>query len=108
MTNTTDTLFTTKRQDRSLIIIQEAVDDKGVWRPIEYWVHSTCGNSYLQALQLSSGMYVTIPIRQYKGEYKTKFRLKMRNDKQIIFLDTFEGSILKSQFGKRWVANGYY
>jgi hypothetical protein len=98
--NTTDTTFNVTRQDGSLIMIQEAMDEKGQWQPIEYWVYSGCGNSYFDPLELNPGKYVMIPIKEYHGNFKTKIRLKMKNDKKIIYSESFEGSIDKSQFEK--------
>jgi hypothetical protein len=98
--NTSDATFNAKRQDGSLIMIQEAMDAEGKWQPIEYWVYSGCGNSYFDPLVLTPGNYVMIPIKEYKGSFKTKFRLKMKKDTSLFYSDTFEGSIDKSQFEK--------
>lgn len=99
--NASDSTFNAERQDGSLIMIQEAINGKGEWKPIEYWVYSGCGNSYFDPLKLDSGKYVMIPIKQYHGSFKTKFRLKMKKDKTLFYSETFEGSIEKSQFQKQ-------
>lgn len=98
--NTTDSTFSATRQDGSLIIIQEAIDKDGKWKPIEYWVFSGCGNSYFRPLVLKSGQYVIIPIKKYSGNYKTKIRLKFRYGKDLIYSEPFEGSINLSLFIK--------
>ena len=92
--------FTAKRQDESLIMIQEALDENGNWLPIEYWVYSGCGNSYFNPLELDSGKYVMIPIRKYSGYFNTKIRLKMKKDSTLFYSQPFEGSIDKEQFQK--------
>ena len=101
LVNMSDSTFKAKRQDGSLIMIQEAMDEKGKWKPIEYWVYSGCGNSYFDPLKLDSGKYVMIPIKQYHGSFKTKFRLKMKIYNTLFYSETFEGSIEKSQFEKQ-------
>lgn len=100
LVNATDSTFTAKRQDGSLIMIQEAMDDKGSWQPIEYWVYSGCGNSYFNPLQLASGKYVLIPIKKYSGNFKTKIRLKFKYGNNVLYSDSFNGSVEKSQFMK--------
>lgn len=98
--NTTDSTFSAKRQDGSLIMIQEALNEKGKWIPIEYWVHSGCGNSYFNPLKLDSGKYIMIPIKKYSGNFKTKIRLKLKAGKTIFYSEPFQGEIDKSQFKK--------
>jgi len=78
LVNASDSLFHVPRQDGSLIMIQEAINEQGEWTPIEHWISSGCGNSYFSPLKLEAGNYVMIPIKQYKGRYKTKIRLKLR------------------------------
>lgn len=100
--NTTDTLFQAERQDGSLMMIQEALLEDGRWLPIEYWVHSGCGNSYFNPLKLEPNTYVVVPIRKYSGDYKTKVRLKMKQNGQQLFVSkSFEASIDKGLFNKR-------
>lgn len=103
--NTSDSTLTLERQDASLVIIQEALDENGNWEPIEYWVDSGCGNSYLNPVNLSPGKYIIVPIRKYKGEFKTRIRLRYkyfyRGGEGIMISDSFEGSIDKSQFQKQ-------
>ncbi len=98
--NTTDSIFNANRQDGSLIMIQEAQNAEGEWQPIEYWVYSGCGNSYFEPLSLEPGKYVMIPIKEYNGKMKTKFRLKMKKDKSLFYSESFDGTINPSQFEK--------
>ncbi len=101
LVNNSDSTFKTSQQDGSLIMIQEAMDEQGQWVPIEHWVRSGCGNSYHQ-LTLEPGHYVMIPIKEYKGSYHTKIRLKMRRRRgsNIFYSEPFKGSIDPSQFRK--------
>lgn len=98
LVNTTDSIFSAKKQDRSLIMIQEAIDENGNWRPIEYWVYSGCGNSYFSPLKLEPGKYLMLPIKKYHGNYKTKARLKFKYGTDVMFSDSFDVSINKAQF----------
>lgn len=98
--NNTDSTVKLTRQDGSLIMIQEALDEEGEWKPIEHWVPSRCGNSYFHPLYIDSGEYVIIPIRKYKGSFKTKIRLKFVYKREVHFSDSFDASINKSQFEK--------
>ena len=100
LVNTSKETFTAKRQDGSLIMIQEALDEEGEWKPIEYWVYSGCGNSYDNPLELDSGKYVIVPIKKYSGEFKTKIRLKFKYGKKIMYSKPFSGSVNLSQFNK--------
>ena len=98
--NTTDSTFKTELQDGSLIMIQEALNEKNEWQPIEYWVNSGCGNSF-ESLKIDPGQHVIIRIIQYAGSFKTKIRLKMRKDRSIFYSEPFEGTVDKSQFEKQ-------
>lgn len=98
--NTTNDTIESTTQDGSLIMIQEALNKKGEWQPIEYWVHSGCGNSYFNPLMLAPGNFVVVPIRKYQGNFETKIRLKWKNGKETYYSEPFEGSINTTQFEK--------
>ena len=100
LVNASDSSFTAKRQDGSLIMIQEALDEKGKWLPIEYWVYSGCGNSYFDPLELGSGKYVMIPIKKYTGSFQTKIRLRFLQGNKLYCSEPFDANIDKSQFKK--------
>lgn len=106
LVNTTDSTINIKRQDGSIMAIQEAKNESGKWDPIEYWVHSGCGNSYFDPMRLTPNSYAMIPIRKYEGDFKTEMRLKIKNGKQVFYSSTFEGSINKSQFRKETEKQG--
>lgn len=96
--NTSNITFKAERQDGSLMMIQEALNEKGEWSPIEFWVYSGCGNSYFNPLELEPGHCVMVPIKKYSGSFKTKIRLKMKNNSSIYYSTSFDGSIDPSQF----------
>ncbi|MCG8574193.1 MAG: hypothetical protein MI810_04855 [Flavobacteriales bacterium] len=99
LVNTTDKTLNAKRQDGSLIMIQEAMDEEGEWQPIEYWVYSGCGNSYFSPLALEPEKCIMVPIKKYTGSFKTKIRLKCNTGKNGLFYSqSFSASIDKAQF----------
>ena len=83
-------------QDSRLYIIQEAKDENGEWRPIEYLPSSWCGNSYHQVF-LEPNKYWSFTAPRYGGSFKTKLRFKLEGDNPI-YSNEFEGSINKEQF----------
>jgi hypothetical protein len=81
-------------------MIQEALNAKGEWAPIEYWTYSGCGNSYFSPLVLPQGQLALIPVRRYSGPFRTKLRLKWKNGTRTLYSDSFEGSIEPGQFNR--------
>lgn len=98
--NSSDSTFKAIRDGRSLILIQEALDEKGNWEPIEYWIPAWCGNSFDNPLILEPGEYVMVLIKKYSGSFKTRIRLKFYYGPEVFYSDSFEGSINKAQFKK--------
>lgn len=96
-----DTFNYTSVQDGSLIMIQQAKDEHGNWRPVESWCWSFCGNSYEDFLRLVPNTYITAQGPRYKGDFKTEMRLVFitaeKNKLLKIYSEPFEGSINKSQ-----------
>lgn len=82
--------------DSRLPIIQEARDEHGEWRPIEYLPSSWCGNSY-HRIFLGSNEYWVFAAPRYTGRFKTKLRFKLEG-KNPLYSDEFEGRINKEQF----------
>lgn len=84
-------------QDGIIFMLQEAKDENGVWKPIEYWRYSTCGNSY-KAQGLLPGDLVIAKVFKYGGKFETDMRIKMRSGDETFYSAPFKGSINKSQF----------
>ncbi|WP_269235031.1 hypothetical protein [Flavobacterium flavigenum] len=84
-------------QDWQLMMIQEAMDKSGKWKPIEYWEFSGCGNSY-GGIALKPNHLIATKIIKYSGNFKTKLRLKFLNDSIVYYSKPFTGSINSSQF----------
>ena len=85
-----------EEQDGRLMMIQEAKDKLGNWRPIEVWRFSDCGNSYGGVL-LKPNNYLMTKIITYKGNFETELRLKLLNDTITFYSKPFKGSINLSQ-----------
>ena len=67
------------------------------WKAIEYFVHSTCGNSYAE-IELPNGFCLDGLIAKYIGDFKTKLRVKLLFNGQITYSNIYDGKINKSQF----------
>lgn len=91
-----DTLYI-DNQDGALFMLQEAIDEDGKWKPIEYWEYSTCGNSYGGIGIVPSGIAL-VKVAKYSGEFKTEMRIKLKTSKTIWYSNIFTGTINKSQF----------
>ena len=91
-----DTIYL-DQQDGRVIMIQEAKDENGQWKPIEFWRYSWCGNSY-GAVGLLPNTVAIVKIFKYEGDFETEIRLKLKNGNDIIYSDSFKGKINKSQF----------
>lgn len=97
ITNTSKSITKLETEGSSVQLIQEALDPIGNWRPIEYWSYSFCGNSYHEYLVMP-GDLIMIKIPKYNGEFHTKLRLRMQNDREIYISQPFNGNICMSQF----------
>ncbi len=90
-------------QNGSLIMIQEALNPQGDWKPIEYWNYSWGFGEVFDeiAVQPTQSLFITAP--RYKGEFNTQLRFKLKinprgDADQIVYSQPFEGSIDLSQF----------
>lgn len=80
-------------------IIQEAKDEKGNWKPIEFHVPSLCGNGTWEYI-LKPSYYAISSIYKYTGDFKTEIRVKFRRGRNVYYSNSFEGSINKGQFSE--------
>lgn len=76
--------------------IQEALDTNGYWRPIEGRGFDFCGRGYF-GLKIEPNEFVTILFPKYKGDYKTKIRVRIKNGDNIYISQSFDGFINESQ-----------
>lgn len=84
-------------QDGSLCLIQEALNTKGEWKPIEFFTYSSCGFGQ-HNIFLNENEQVRIVVRKYTGDIKTKLRLKLLTENGVIYSSEFDGHINKGQF----------
>lgn len=87
-------------QDNKLTLIQEARTPYKKWKPIEFWVNSDCGMSYLKKINVRSGEIISLNSKKYKGNFKTKIRFKLLIDKKVYYSNSITASINKSKFEK--------
>ena len=78
-------------------IIQEAKDEKGNWRPIEFWLSGFCGNGMWDYV-LKPNYYVITSVYKYSGEFETDLRIKFRRGTKVFYSNSFRGKINKTQF----------
>jgi len=90
-------------QDYSLYLIQEAIDKKGNWKPIEFWGFSTCGNSYDRKINFNPNQMIELDSPKYKGDFSTKIRFKLRLNNQVYYSNSLHSTINISKFQKsKW------
>ena len=95
--NTSKDTIHIDNQDGALFLIQEAKNKMGEWKPIEYWIYSTCGNSYAYT-SLGPNDILTLKKVKYKGTFETEMRLKLRTNNKLVYSKPFKGSINTEQF----------
>lgn len=95
--NTSRDIIFLAHQDEAIMMIQEAKDENGLWRPIEFWRYSFCGNSY-GTMGISPNDGVLVKIYKYSGDFETAIRLKLKNGDNVIYSDSFRGKINQTQF----------
>ncbi|MCS6821276.1 MAG: hypothetical protein NZ551_05330 [Microscillaceae bacterium] len=89
-------------QERSLIMIQEALNEDQQWKPIEYWSYDWGRGRSQDSLVLENNYIVQTFAPRYKGNFKTKIRFKLRTNlngkAQYLYSPAFSASIPKEQF----------
>ncbi|MGV8993484.1 MAG: hypothetical protein ACOH1O_05230 [Flavobacterium sp.] len=85
------------KQDWRLYLIQEAKDENGKWKPIEYWSYSWCGNSYLSE-KIESGKIIKTDTEKYNGTFETVVRFKFLIDNKIFYSNNLKCKIDLTQF----------
>jgi hypothetical protein len=99
LVNTSAQIQKLATQDGSLIMIQEAKNTQGKWQPIEYWNFDWGMGATFGTLDLPAQHLVLFTAPQYKGNFATEIRFKLKMDEQTIFYsETFKTKISPSQF----------
>ncbi len=83
-------------KDSYIFGLQEAIDTNGHWRPIEGRGRDFCGHGYF-GLRIDPGEFVAILFPKYKGNFKTKIRVRIKNDDNIYISQPFDGFINEKQ-----------
>ncbi|MES2575245.1 MAG: hypothetical protein V4572_09905 [Bacteroidota bacterium] len=86
-----------QKSDWHLYLIQEAKDEKGIWKPIEFFRYSWCGNSY-SSYKLASAGIIKAESIAYNGDFKTEIRFKLLIDDKVYYSNAISGTIFLSQF----------
>ncbi|WP_118975979.1 hypothetical protein [Taibaiella koreensis] len=77
LVNSTGTIRAFAGKDSYTFAIQEAMDKKGNWWPIEARVYDFCGNG-TWLLKIRPGEFATILFHKYTGSFKTKLRVRIK------------------------------
>lgn len=99
--NLSDSTQRVQVQDGDLLMLQEALDSNGIWKPIEFWRRSWCGNSYYYK-ELSENGYFVSGVIQYQGDFKTICRVKALINNEIYYSNTYYANI---NFGQMELAS---
>lgn len=86
--------------------IQEAKDIDGKWKPIEFsFMYEMCGTGKDIQSTLDKKKYYAFSIIKYEGNFKTKIRVKLRNNNHIYYSNEVDGVINRSQFDQSFLAS---
>lgn len=83
-----------------LYFIQEAKDESGKWQPIEYLTTRKICRTGAENLSLKPKHFIVSTVNKYKGEYKTKLRVKFWTGLSIYYSNEYDGEINLSQLNK--------
>lgn len=97
--NNNDSIVLLECHDGEVIMIQEAIDTNGKWRPIENFIYSGCGNSF-HDVAIKKNNYALTYVYKYDGDFKTKLRVKLKSHGSTFYSNEFKGKINLSQFNK--------
>ncbi len=89
-------------EGRLKLLVQEALDERGEWKPIEaqFSLRSFCGNS-LWGFRLQPGQYWELAAPRYTGSFKTRLRFRLLGTSApggVVYSEEFEGSVNPEQF----------
>lgn len=96
--NISDSTWNIDTQEGWVFMIQEAKNEQGEWKPIEYIDYrAVCGNSFWSE-KLPPKHYLISKIYRYDGKFSTKLRVRFVTENQIFISNEFPGKINPSQF----------
>ena len=79
------------------IMIQEALDSSGIWKPIQYWENVWCSICD-DGVNVKSNYFALTRMPIFTGTFKTKIRLKLKLYNDYYYSNEIHGSINYSQF----------
>jgi len=91
----------------NIYVILEALDRDGNWKPIEFWEQHQflCGTGH-RNYSLPAKTFLIGAFKRYRGNYRTKMRLKLNNFGEVMYSNVFEDTINYSQFDTTEVLKG--
>jgi len=81
----------------NLIMVMEALSTKNTWEPIEYVSESTATKDYM-SIHVPPHHYLFTSSIKYNGEYTTKCRIKLINNKEAFYSNEFYMGVDLAQF----------
>lgn len=90
--NNTSDRIELHHQDYKIYILQEAMDENGLWKPIEYWESSDCGNSFGD-IKIEPNEIIETKTTKYQGNFKTKIRFKLSENNKVYYSNSLDSSI---------------
>jgi hypothetical protein len=82
-------------------MVQQAKDEQGLWREIEYWrddyenAYCSMGDNIIQIVP-NSGVMSKTPA--FKGNFNTEIRIKLFSEGKLYYSNSIKGQINKGQF----------
>lgn len=97
---TEDSLFIST-QDSKFYMIKEIKNSSKIWKPIEFWRYSTCGNSYFESSAIPPEKTEQTEIQFTKGKVPTELRIKFLFENQIYYSNTLKVTLNLSKFTQK-------
>jgi hypothetical protein len=97
ITNQTPSIQYFNGKDSHIFGIQEALDTNGRWYPIEMEAFDFCGDGNWK-IEVKTEEFLICLFPKYKGNFKTKLRVRITNGNNILVSKPFEGIINRNQF----------
>ncbi|MBZ0202526.1 MAG: WG repeat-containing protein [Ignavibacteria bacterium] len=100
--NNSDSNIAVPTVDGEFYLVFQAIDKDGIWKQIESYPSSFCGNSYVNTY-ISAKRYYKYSVPKYYGEIRTKIRavlsVKGRKNTEVkIYSNEINGSVNPAQF----------
>lgn len=94
--NNSKEVISVNTQDQALFLIQEAKVENGDWLPAEYWVMSSCGNSYYSK-EIRPNHILQWDSKGYNGYRQTEIRFKVLINDTVYYSNSIRGNVKPNQ-----------